>query len=292
MKPHQIALATSVATLCFLVERPSAAQSEGSPLTLMQWSYGDGADSDNVFGPIETDRPYFTKTASVVERSNWQLETGYAYSHIDHYGRRQTLHSFPDGLLRVGLLAEWLELRLGWTWFEHQTNRYYIRDKSGASDPNVGIKIALTPQDEMLPQTAIVINTDLPSSMWQVAPDFVKMQAGFDVVYRWELAGGYSMGGQTGFQRALYDYYYYRVPYILLSQSWIVQREFTDYLSGFAEWFVLSPDTEVGTPAQHYLDGGLLFLVTDKVQLDAAVGCGLTDRATDNFVRTGVSILW
>ena len=38
------------------------------------------------------------------------------------------------------------------------------RDLGGASDPYVGIKIALTPQDEMLPETAILIDTNLRRS--------------------------------------------------------------------------------------------------------------------------------
>ena len=86
----------------------------GSPLTLMQWSYGDGADGDVLHRPLESDRPYFTKSASVVGRDTWQLETGYVYGR-ESYNGEHTFHSFPEANLRFGVLAEWFEVRVGWT---------------------------------------------------------------------------------------------------------------------------------------------------------------------------------
>ena len=41
---------------------------------------------------------------------------------------------------------------------------------------------------------------------------------------------------------------------------------------------------------RRYIDGGLLYLVTDNVQLDASVGYGLNELALDYFCGFGVTI--
>lgn len=49
-------------------------------------------------------------------RSNRRLETGYTYF-LDKQGNTRTqVHSFPESLLRVGMFAEWFELRLGYNY--------------------------------------------------------------------------------------------------------------------------------------------------------------------------------
>ena len=137
MKSHAIMMVVALVAQAFLAQTASAAEELasppeavgplpgeferpcgelGSPLTLMQWSYGDGADFDDAYRPIETDRPYFTKSASVVGLGQWQLETGYTYAE----NGRQKYQTFPEAVLRVGALAEWFEFRLGWTWIDHE----------------------------------------------------------------------------------------------------------------------------------------------------------------------------
>ena len=81
----------------------------------MQWSYGTsfsgGPDLDE---PLVTDRPDFTEASSTVGLGVAQLEFGYTYTY-DNDGTQSTrTHSFGEPLLRVGILAEWLEFRCGW----------------------------------------------------------------------------------------------------------------------------------------------------------------------------------
>jgi hypothetical protein len=241
----------------------------GNPKTLMQWSYADGADFDDVYRPMETDRPYFTKSASVVGLGERQLETGYTYSKNE----RQVYQTFPEAVLRVGALAEWFEFRVGWTWLNHD-RKGNARDQSGASDPYVGIKIALTPQDEMLPETALLIDTNLPFD----SLNRNEMNPGSDLVYRWTLSDKLSMGGATEFRRISLNRHDSAIEF---AQSWIFERALTELLTGYAEWVMLSLDTPPEADTSQIIDGGLLYLVTDNIQLDASVGYGLNELALD-----------
>ncbi len=85
--------------------------------TLMRWGAAPcdrgGPDLDE---PLVTDRPDFTEASSTVGLGVAQLEIGYTYV-FDNDGADQTVgHSYPEPLLRVGLLREWLELRVGWNY--------------------------------------------------------------------------------------------------------------------------------------------------------------------------------
>jgi len=235
------------------IEFESAPVACGSPLTLMQWSYGDGdaEEFDGAYpGAMETDRPYFTKSASVVGIRAWQLETGYTYAE----NGRQVYHTFPEAILRVGALAEWFEFRVGWTWLDHD-RKGNVRDQTGASDPYVGIKIALTPQEEMLPETAILIDTNLPLD----SLDRNEMNPGVDFIYRWELSDKLSMGGSTEFRRISLNRHDSAIEFV---QSWIFEWAVTDLLTGYAEWAMFSLDTPPSTDTQQYIAFSMCSLTT------------------------------
>src|SRR3989442_1070426 len=103
----------SAALVAFAVEEARGESNE--PSTLLQWSYGKnsevGSDLDK---PLETDRPNFTESPKAVGRGVVQLETGYTFTYDAEGKVRTSDHSFPETLLRVGMLADWLEFRAGW----------------------------------------------------------------------------------------------------------------------------------------------------------------------------------
>ncbi len=301
MKSHAILMVVALVVQAFLAQAASAAEELasppeavgplpgefecpceelGSPLTLMQWSYGDGADGDVLYRPLESDRPYFTKSASVVGLGVWQLEAGYMYGR-ESYDGEHTFHSFPDANLRMGVLAEWFEIRLGWTYLNHHDDSNG-RDLSGSSDPYVGMKIAVTPQDQMLPETAVLIDTNLPTSL-----ERNELEPGVDLIYRWRLNDKWSMGGSSEFRRVSL---HRRDSAIGFAQSWIFERTIGDVLTGYAEWAMVSVDTPPDPDTQQYIDGGLLYLLTDDVQFDVSFGYGLNQLAMDYFCGFGVTI--
>jgi hypothetical protein len=65
----------------------------------------------------------------------------------------------------------------------------------------------------------------------------------------------------------------------------------TSKVSGFAEYYVIGPNSK-GTDAAHYADFGGAYLLTNHIQLDARLGFGLNKEADNLFVGVGISFLF
>lgn len=63
-----------------------------------------------------------------------------------------------------------------------------------------------------------------------------------------------------------------------------------DKCTGFAEYYVLAPDTD-GSDAAHYADFGE-DICSPAIQLDARVGFGLNNEADNFFTGVGLSVLF
>ena len=132
---------------------------------------------------IETDRSSFTPAISTVGRDWTVLESSYSF--IDNKGAHDT-NSLPELLFRFGI-CERVELRLGFNYeagagsgtvaggggtffdgggLEHETNISY------------GVKIALTKQDEWLPQSMVIVQGFTPTSGPDPATQYI-------VTYGW-----------------------------------------------------------------------------------------------------------
>jgi hypothetical protein len=255
--------------------------------TLLQWSYGTsfsgGADLDE---PLVTDRPDFTESSSVVGLHVVQLEAGYTYTHDDHADGRSHSHTFPEALLRVGVLAPWCELRVGWGWAEELALEGGLSNTdSGSEDLYLGTKLALTPQEHILPETALILQTTVPTGSPEFTAD--ELLPGVNFIYGWDVNDCCSTAGQTQFNRSLDDQT--GRPYLEFSQSWTVGRSWTDRLGSYTEWFMLAPDGADTVRNEHYFDGGFTYLINNNVQWDIRAGVGLNDAADDFFVGTGFS---
>lgn len=108
--------------------------------TLFRWSYGSGSGGGpNLDEPIVTDRPDFTEASSTVGCGVFQIESGYTFA-FDRDGPAKTQsHSFPEALLRYGIVDDWLEMRLA-TNFAGET--FNTSSETGMEDLYVGMKLA------------------------------------------------------------------------------------------------------------------------------------------------------
>src|SRR5690606_24129946 len=149
---------------------------------------------------LASDRPDFTESSSVVGQGVWQLETGYTYAREDGPDFA-TFHSYPEALLRVGIVAEWFELRIGWTAL--QESAAGARTDGGSDDMFVGTKTALTQQQGWMPEVAFLTELKLPTGSSEFTADEVLPKGGF--IYGWELSDRWSTAGQTLLGRALDD---------------------------------------------------------------------------------------
>src|SRR6476469_4064761 len=172
-------------------------ESNGPP-TLMRWSYGSPPSDEKspLDEPLEADRPDFTESPKTVGKGVVQLEMGYTFTSDSGGGVHTADHSFPETLLRVGVLADWLEFRAEWNYEIERTRQGGVsQTESGADDLIVGFKIALTQQQGCLPETGIILDLSLPTGGDAFTTGAV--QPGVDYCFSWELCKDWSLSGST-----------------------------------------------------------------------------------------------
>ncbi len=169
--------------------------------TLFQWSPSlECQGGPNLDAPLVTDRPDFTEASSTVGRGIAQLEFGYTFTHDDDGTTDTRFHSYPEPLLRYGVLADWLELRVGWNYANETTNGL---DFNGSEDLYLGFKIGLTPQEGILPEMALIPQMTVPTGASAFTAN--EVLPGANLIYGWEVNDFLSMAGSTQFNRAIDD---------------------------------------------------------------------------------------
>jgi hypothetical protein len=266
--------------------------------TLFRWPGQAPSEEEEEEQPLATDRPDFTEASSTVGRGRAQLEFGYTYSCDDEDGVRVRAHSFPETLLRVGMIAEWFEFRIQWNYgIERTTDAGLTSTISGPEDLYLGVKLWLTEQDGWFPEMALVPQMTVPT-----APEFADLSPllfpptrafgagevlpGVNWLYGWDVGEIGYIAGSTQVNRALDESGLY---YEEFAQSITVGYSWTEKLTQYTEWFAFFPHGAIIATPEHYLNGGYTYLVNNNFQLDARVGCGLNDAATDFFAGAGAA---
>lgn len=255
-------------------------------MTLFQWSYGTSfAGGASLDEPLVTDRPDFTESSSTVGRGVNQIEMGYTYTHDESGNTSTRSHSYPEILWRRGIVAEWLELRIGWNYGEERVNTGgTVANQGDSDDIYLGFKIALTPQECWLPEMALLPQMTIPVggpfSAEEVLP-------GLNWLYSWEVNDWLSIAGSTQGNRALDEVT--GDAYIEFAQSAAAGISLTDTLGVYAEWYAFLPSSADTAQNEHYFNGGFAYLLSDNVQLDIRAGVGLNGAADDYFIGTGAS---
>ena len=263
---------------------PCRCESRG---TLLQWSQGTsfsgGPDLDE---PLVTDRPDFTEATVTVGRGVAQLEFGYTYFYDNAAGESVRTQSFGEPLLRYGVLADWLEFRIALFPVQERTAVGAVSNTTaGTADLYTGFKIALTPQEGILPEMALIPQMNLPTG----SPAFTSnnVEPGLNFLYGWEINDFVSTAGSTQGNKRIDDS---GGSFLEVAQSWTVAYSLLDKLGAYTEWFALFPSGADTARVQQFFNGGFTYLITDDVQFDIRAGVGLNSAADDYFVGTGLSI--
>lgn len=264
-----------------------AASENGYRKTLLQWSYGTSFEGGpDLYEPLVTDRPDFTEASVTVGYGVAQVESGYTFTYDSDGGDRVTNHSYPETLLRIGMFAEWFELRIDWNYQEETFEVGGVENTiSGADDLGLGVKFALTPQEAILPETAIIFQLSVPTGSAEFTAD--EILPGFNYLYGWGITDRWSTGGSTGMNGAIDDVTL--DSYSQITQSWTLGRSWTDRIGSYTEWFVIIPASADSNRTENYLNGGFTFLSNNDLQWDVRAGIGLNDAADDFFTGAGVS---
>ena len=261
-----------------------------SPKTLFHWrgcsSRPNAGTADDDL--IVTDRPDFTEASSTVGLGHVQFEMGYTYGY-DEAGDVEVIdHTYPETLVRIGMFADWFELRIVWTEISEISHNAGRKSRvTGSSDMQIGAKIALTEQCGIRPEMAIIPQMNIPSGSFAFTSD--EVQTGINWVYSWEVTDRFGLAGSTQANRVLDDNGH---AYTEIAKSIAFGFGLTERLSTYFEWFALFPHsaTDADNTVQHFINGGFAWLFNNDVQFDIRVGNGLTANAQDMFAGSGVSI--
>jgi hypothetical protein len=261
--------------------------------TLLQWSYGTtfSGGAPSMDEPLQADRPGFTVSTVTVGKGVVQLESGYTYT-LDNAGRvHQVEHAFPDTLWRIGMFAEWFEWRVEYNYEIQNTtiDRAGLppiqQHLSGSEDLILGCKIALTPQEGILPEMCLLPEMSVPSGAPGITAGLTLPELIWG--YQWKLNDKLSLTGLTSIGKQTDNLGF---VFTEVDQALSLQDDFTKKLQGYIEWYVLAPSGRTTEQTQHYSDGGFAYLLTNNIQLDAEVGVGLNAAASNFFAGTGVVV--
>ncbi len=285
----------------FLIAGVLSAQSDAAPdtglsswfqkKTLFSWKTGEnGADKDEADeeDEIVTDRPDFTESSTNVGKGRVQLEMGYTYSQNRDQGV-QNAHSYPEILLRVGMFADWFELRIG----QNMSNSRAFGADGGAfntiggEDMYLGIGLALTEQAGILPESRLIVQATVPTGSDSLSAN--RMLPGLNYTYSWVLNDFLSLAGSTQGNASVDADGFNYVEY---AQSLSVGYSLTEKLGAFTEFFAFFPHgaQAADTTAEYYFNGGFTYRFTPTFQFDIRSGVGLNRHAEDFFLGSGFAI--
>jgi len=235
---------------------------------------------------IEPDRPEVTESARLVPRRALQLESGLAYSR-ERRGGRPTEETFEaEADLRIGLLHD-VELDLGWSPLVHVRGQ---DDDTGVGDVTLGVRYRFVEgfEDALWPpHLGVKVFAKLPVAEPPIGtgrPDFgVLLLASLELPLEFELE--INLGAAAVGQRRTNGYLAQAIATTSLS------RDIAPSLMGFLEMLYNSPD-ERGGRGMLAVNVGLVYRLTRRLAIDAAIQTSLAGQGPDYVVRTGLSVLW
>jgi Putative MetA-pathway of phenol degradation len=277
------------AAWCGAVEAQSVGASQApskSAATLFELIFGaPPADAKRPDEPrrLDPDRPHFPEATTTVGLNRVVLESGYTFTRKD----ASFTDSAPEALLRVGVLADWFELRAGQNFFaERRTVGGTTTSASGAQDLYLGAKLALAAQHGVLPAIALIPQMTVPTGSAGVTAG--RVLPGFNADFGWEvienrfgielLVANNLVRDDVGAHHEL-----------ATGLTGVVQL--TRTLEAFVEWDAFYPTGGPGgLGPRHYAVGGLVYFVTPDVAVDIRAGVGLNDRSNDFIAGLGFAL--
>lgn len=259
----------------------------GHRSTLFQWRAGEMVDDDDGPEVINPDRPDFTNSPETVGQGAQQIELGYTYNWDDSAGQPIASHSYPETLLRVGVVDDWFELRVAWNYASAlQPAPIAVEQIDGAQDLYLGAKIALAPQAGVLPAVAIMPQMTLPTGALAFSAD--RVMPGVALLYAWDISDWLSLGGSTQVD-ALVDAGT-SSGYAQWAQSFSFGYTLSETTHAFTEWYVIAPAGADTDRTTHYLDGGFAHRMGDNFQVDIRLGKGLSAADSSWFTGAGCAV--
>ncbi|MEO5799603.1 MAG: transporter [Gemmatimonadales bacterium] len=251
------------------------------PLAALAVSITTTLSAQSSTEPINTDRPDFTESSTLVPLHRLQFESGYSWTEAKANAGGGGSATFPELLIRYGL-SNRLEFRVGQSFTRVSPPAGQGSGITGRDDLYLGLKIGLGAQRGGQPALALLAHTSLPTGDSKTSASGT--YPGLAILAGWDLSPDWSLDTGIEANRVSGDAWE-------IAPSLSLGRTISARVKGYAEIYSLLPVlAESGAGNSHYVNGGLAFLITDNFQLDARVGAGLSDRADRYFFGFGFAI--
>lgn len=237
---------------------------------------------------IATDRPDVVESSEVVGKGRFQIETSFAAEREAKNSPRARTYSTPT-LLRIGV-SENVELRMETdglmrmsTWDAGEKTT-----KEGISDIAFGLKwhVKSPPENESGPSMAWLFHFDAPTGTREFRGHGIRPSA--RLVSEWDF-GNWSLGVMPG---VYVDHNDQNKRYIGGIFAVVAGTSLADRLRGFVEFSGQQLTTKKNGGNVVALNAGLAYLITEKIQVDAAVAKGLSSATPKHQWTTGLSMLF
>jgi hypothetical protein len=234
---------------------------------------------------LNTDRPSFTQSPTVVPRGTLQLETGLQYQQSKSGPIKTREFLYPEALFRVGIL-EWAELRLHAGYKkEHQHwegagAEQLAPDESGLEQVQVGAKLHLYDGNGAVPAIGFLGNVTLPVGPAEFRPPHVAPEGW--LLFESKLSEKVELEYNAGYRKRK-DQEDYRGEAIYSVSGNV---ELTDKVTFFVEFYGLKP--KAASP-ENTVDAGLMVLLRPNLQWDLVGAAGLSQQAPQWFAGTGLT---
>ena len=236
-------------------------------------STGETAERDR----IDPDRPHLPDASTTVGLGHVVLESGYTYTR----NNTRNAQTYPESLLRVGMFADWLELRVGQSFLDQRESAAGVRTSvRGAQDLYLGAKLAVTGQDGLRPAIAVIPQVTVPTGSAEVTAG--RTLPGVNLDFNWDV-----VKDRFGIELLLADNQVRddvagTHGEIATGLTGVVQL--SKNLEGFVEWDAFVPvGARDASGPRHYAVGGFVYFVTPDLAVDIRAGVGLNDHA-DGFI--------
>jgi hypothetical protein len=239
---------------------------------------------------LSTDRPDKTESPYTVDAGHFQLEMDFAnFIATDIDGVRAQAFNIAPINLKLGLLNQ-VDLQFVFDSYLHlRTHDRAAKPKqttqSGIGDFATRLKINLWGDDGGETAFALLPFVNFPTNTDGLGKNAV--EGGLLLPLAIKLPAGFDLGTEAGFGffRNGFDSDYHAE----FVQSVTVGRDIVGKLGGYVEFFSnLSTEPHSGWVAT--VDAGIVYLLTENIQLDGGCNFGVTRAADDFNPFTGVTI--